>query len=171
MSLAPVGIYLGMKMWMYHTWLVYIAPEVSSTQTLAIILFTVPVWYCYLRCWCLDPGFVKTGQAEKMRRLVELVEVVEADKKENILEPARFCWTCLQIKGRFKKKMSGGRFKCPRVENSVHFFVFFKPPLSRFGLSTVLGVTAVSAPSTITVPGWATVSPRKTTGTLLSSSC
>ena len=104
MSLAPVGIYLGMKMWMYHTWLVYIAPEVSSTQTLAIILFTVPVWYCYLRCWCLDPGFVKTGQAEKMRRLVELVEVVEADKKENILEPARFCWTCLQIKGRFKKK-------------------------------------------------------------------
>ena len=90
MSLAPVGIYLGMKMWMYHTWLVYIAPEVSSTQTLAIILFTVPVWYCYLRCWTSDPGYVTSRQAENMRRLVEVLETGGKEARD-CLEAAKFC--------------------------------------------------------------------------------
>ena len=112
MSLAPVGIYLGMKMWMDLVWLVYIAPQVSSTQTIAIILFTVPVWYCYLKCWCLDPGFIKSGQAEKMRRVVELVE---ADKEQSLLEPTTFCWTCLQSKPMRSKH-------CARCDRCVRTF-------------------------------------------------
>ena len=111
MSLAPVGIYLGFKVWMYHTWLVYIAPQVSNSQTIAVILFTVPIWYCYLKCWCQDPGFIMSGQAEKMRRVVELVE---ADQAENLL-PAKFCWTCLQTKPLRSKH-------CSRCDRCVRTF-------------------------------------------------
>ena len=74
MTLAPVGVYLGFKLWMYHTWLVYISAYVSSAQTIAIIISTLPIWYCYLRCWTSDPGYVTSRQAENMRRLVEVLE-------------------------------------------------------------------------------------------------
>ena len=43
MFLAPVGVYLGLKLWMYHSWLVYISDYVSSTETLAILLSTIPM--------------------------------------------------------------------------------------------------------------------------------
>ena len=136
MTLAPVGVYLGFKLWMYHTWLVYISAYVSSAQTIAIIISTLPIWYCYLRCWTSDPGYVRSRQAENMRRLVE---VLETGGKEagDCLEAAKFCWTCLHHKPLRSKHCSvcdrcvrTFDHHCPWVGNCVaqknhHFFVLF----------------------------------------------
>ena len=133
MFLAPVGVYLGMKLWMYHSWLVYISEYVSSTETLAILLSTVPIWYCYLKCWSSDPGYVKSHQAENMRRLVEEVEGGGID----CLNSAKFCWTCLHYKPMRSKHCSRCDrcvrtfdHHCPWVGNCVaqnnhHYFVLF----------------------------------------------
>ena len=70
----PVGVYLGFKLWMYHTWLVHVAPHVSFLHTASILLSTIPIWYCYLKCWMSNPGVIRTSQNEKLKFILSVFE-------------------------------------------------------------------------------------------------
>ena len=72
--MVPVGIYLGFKIWMYYTWLIHVAPHVSSLHTMCIMAASAPIWYTYLKCWLSDPGVIQISTSEKFSTLVNIIE-------------------------------------------------------------------------------------------------
>lgn len=51
MNFAPVGIYLGFKLWMYYTWLTYVSHYVSYANTVSsdmMDIFISFVFFCFL---------------------------------------------------------------------------------------------------------------------------
>ena len=79
---VPVGIYLGFKGWMYWLWLVHVSPHVSPLHLACGLLATLPIWWCYLRCWLADPGTLTQpaantiATAQKLDMFAHLVEGV-----------------------------------------------------------------------------------------------
>ena len=78
----PVGVYLGFKVVTYYTVLVHVSPHVSSLHLACGLLATLPIWWCYLRCWLADPGTLAQlaantiATAQRLDMFAHLVEGV-----------------------------------------------------------------------------------------------
>ena len=73
----PVGVYLGFKVLTYHTVLVHVSPHVSPLHLACGLLATLPIWWCYLRCWLGDPGTLTQPAATTAQKLDMFAHLVE----------------------------------------------------------------------------------------------
>ena len=72
--ILPLGVYLGFKFWMYYTWLVHVSQHVTFLHTTCILLATIPIWYCYLKMWLPDPGYINVPRSEKFETIISSFE-------------------------------------------------------------------------------------------------
>ncbi|XP_068627576.1 palmitoyltransferase Hip14 [Battus philenor] len=89
-NIFPLSVYLATKVWFYITWVVFIAPVVSGAATVGFFLFSVALWYTFLRSWRSDPGVITGTKPDKFRTIIELSESTRGG-----FDPARFCSACL----------------------------------------------------------------------------
>lgn len=67
MTLLPLSVYMATKLWFYVTWLIYIAPHVSTITTILFLLSSLTLWYCFLKAWRGDPGVIQPTQDQRFR--------------------------------------------------------------------------------------------------------
>lgn len=67
MSLLPLSIYLGTKVWFYVTWMTHIAPNVSPLTTMGFLACSGLLWICFWKSWRGDPGIIQPTQEQRLR--------------------------------------------------------------------------------------------------------
>lgn len=67
MTLLPLSVYLGTKLWFYVTWLAYITPNVSAVTTILFLASSGLLWYCFLSAWRGDPGIIRPTQEQRFK--------------------------------------------------------------------------------------------------------
>lgn len=90
LTLLPLSIYIATKLWFYITWMIYIAPIVSSSTTILFLASSCGLWYFFLRSWRGDPGIIKPTMDQRFRTIIELSE-----RGGLGFEPSAFCSACL----------------------------------------------------------------------------
>lgn len=89
-SQLPLTFYWASKAFFYVSWIIYIAPVVSSTITILFIIVNAFLWITFLVLLKGDPGVIKTSLNE---RLQIIIDIAENDGKG--FEPSSFCSSCL----------------------------------------------------------------------------
>lgn len=109
LTLLPLSIYLATKVsrsfelsfqeiqssihsqvWFYITWLIYIAPIISTLKTFLFLASSSGLWYFFLRSWRGDPGLIRPTMDQRFRTIIELSE-----RGGTGFEPSAFCSACL----------------------------------------------------------------------------
>jgi palmitoyltransferase ZDHHC13/17 len=90
LTLLPLSIYMATKLWFYITWLVYIAPVVSTVTTGLFLASSCGLWYFFLKSWRGDPGVIRPTMEQRFRTIIELSE-----RGGTGFEPSAFCSACL----------------------------------------------------------------------------
>lgn len=89
MDIAPLAVFGGTILLKYVTFFCWMWP-ISRTviQPLLVIVFSIALWYYFLKCWKMDPGIVKATTERKYRTVIELAE-------QDSFDLSWFCTTCI----------------------------------------------------------------------------
>lgn len=58
---------LGIQVWFYITWAVFVAGVVGAGATLLFVLCSGALWLTFLRSWRSDPGVISASRQDKLR--------------------------------------------------------------------------------------------------------
>ncbi|CRL08133.1 CLUMA_CG020884, isoform A [Clunio marinus] len=93
LTMLPLSIYLGTKVWFYLTWIIYVTPLEPLFTTCLFIVSSGGLWYCFLKSWRADPGVIKNSKELRYRTIIELSE-----RDGSGFEPSVFCSACLLLR-------------------------------------------------------------------------
>lgn len=115
----PLAVYMWTKIWLYITWMVWIAPYVTLFLSFVFIFGSIVLSYNFYKSCKTDPGYILSTLEEKRSTVIDLAE-------KGLLEPKYFCTTCLVRKPLRSKHCSicdkcVTRFDhhCPWVNNCI----------------------------------------------------
>lgn len=89
-SLLPLSVYLGTKVWVCVTWVVFVAGANGAVYAAWFAAVAAALWYCFYKSWRGDPGVVTASREQRLRTIAELAEAGRGG-----FDPARFCSACL----------------------------------------------------------------------------
>uniref|UniRef100_A0A0K2VH50 Palmitoyltransferase n=2 Tax=Lepeophtheirus salmonis TaxID=72036 RepID=A0A0K2VH50_LEPSM len=90
-TLWPISIYVGMKMWVHFTWFYYIFPFLNPMTSVAFLFMSLFLCYNFYKSWKCDPGYIQSSASEKF----DTIQFIAESSDSRGFDHRVFCSTCL----------------------------------------------------------------------------